>query len=77
MFTEKTPTPRPLSQGSRNEDAEFKGWQKTGSGEVFPLYNITAAGHPARGSTVTGTTLHKLNLRVPDAPLPLTPREKL
>jgi hypothetical protein len=68
MFNEKTPTSRPLSRRTLNEDAEFKGWQSTGSGEVFALYNIKAAGHPAAGSTVTDKTLRKLNLQVPDAP---------
>jgi hypothetical protein len=77
MFNEKTPTSGPLSQGTRNEDAEFKGWQKTGSGEVFALYNIVAAGHPAAGSTVTDKTLHRLNMQVPDAPPPQELLKKL
>jgi hypothetical protein len=34
-------------QCTRNEDAVFKRWQKTGSGEVFALYNITATGDPS------------------------------
>ena len=57
-------------EGSQGEDAVFQGWQKTGSGEVFALFNITAPGHPALGSTVTDKTLQKLHLHVPDAPLP-------
>ena len=48
-------------------DAEFVGWQETGSGETFALYNITAAGHPL-GSTVTDKHLREMNLQVPDAP---------
>jgi hypothetical protein len=61
---------------SSDSDAKFLGWQKTGSGEVFALYNITAAGDPSLGSTVTDKTLHKLNLQVPGAPLPQGPDKK-
>lgn len=50
-------------------DATFLGWQKNSSGEVFALYNVTAADHPSRGSTVTENGLHKLNLHVPGVPL--------
>jgi len=56
----------PPASGS---DAKFLGWQKTPSGENFALYNITAAGHPANGSTVTDRTLRHLNLQVPGTPL--------
>ena len=73
MFKDNNPTAGSLSQSTRNEDAIFKGWQETRSGEVFALYNITSAGHPAVGSTVTERTLHKLNLEVPCAPLPEGP----
>lgn len=52
---------------SSDSDAKFLGWQKTGSGEVFALYNVTAADHPSFGSTVTEKSLQKLNLQVPDA----------
>jgi len=48
-----------------NSDAAFLGWQKTRSGEVFALYNITAASHPSYGSTVTDMTLNRLNLQIP------------
>lgn len=58
---------------SSDSDAKFLGWQKTGSGEVFALYNITAADHPSFGSTVTEKGLQKLNLRVPATPLPQGP----
>jgi hypothetical protein len=57
--------PEDMHPSSSGSDATFLGWQKAGSGEVFALYNITAAGHPSRGSTVTGRTLEKLNLQVP------------
>jgi len=73
MSDGENPMTQSLQQSTQNEDAEFKGWQKTGSGDVIPLYNITAAGHPSRGSTVTDKTLHKLNLHVPGAPLPEGP----
>lgn len=53
---------------SQGQDAEFVGWQKTVSGEKFPLYNITAPRHPARGSTVTDETLRRYRLRVPEIP---------
>ena len=75
MFNEKPQTARPLSQSTRNDDAVFLGWQETRSGKSFALYNIMAAGHPAAGSTVTDRTLHKMNLQVPDAPLPEGVRE--
>jgi len=51
-------------------DAVFVGWQKTSSGEPFALYNITAAHHPSRGSTVTDQTLRKLHLTIPKTPAP-------
>ena len=62
--------PERTNLSGSDSDAEFLGWQKTNSGEVFALYNITASGHPSLGSTVTDKTLHKLNLQVPGAPLP-------
>lgn len=65
--------PERTNPASLDSDAEFLGWQKINSGEVFALYNITAAGHPSLGSTVTDTTLHKLNLEVPGTPLPQGP----
>lgn len=51
-------------------DAVFVGWQKMSSGEEFPLYNITAELHPAKGSTVSDDTLRKLNLQIPATPSP-------
>ncbi len=71
MFKDNSPPDGSSPEDSQGEDAVFKGWQKTGSGEVFALFNITAPGHPALGSTVTDKTLHKLHLQVPDAPLPV------
>lgn len=62
---------------SSESDATFLGWQKTGSGEVFGLYNVTAANHPSRGSTVTENGLRMLNLQVPGVPVPQDPVEKL
>jgi hypothetical protein len=70
MSKDNDPTAGSFSQRTRSEDAVFKGWQKTGSGEVFALYNVTSANHPAFGSTVTDKTLHRLNLQVPGTPFP-------
>lgn len=51
-------------------DAKFLGWQKKGSGEIFPMFNITVAGHPLCYSTVSDATLRKLNLRIPQTASP-------
>jgi hypothetical protein len=51
-----------------NSDAVFIGWQKTLTGEVFPLYNVTAQGHPLYCSTVSDQTLRKQNLKIPQTP---------
>jgi len=48
----------------------FLGWQKTTSGEMFPLYNILRAGHPSYLSTVTQKTLQLLHLPIPRTPSP-------
>ena len=53
-----------------DSDAIFLGWQKTLEGDSFPMFNVTAADHPFFRSTVTGATLRKLNLRVPQTPSP-------
>jgi hypothetical protein len=45
-------------------------WQKTMTGEVFALYNITAQQHPLYRSTVTENTLRQLHLEIPPTPLP-------
>jgi hypothetical protein len=58
------------SPSSGDSDATFLGWQKTRSGKTFALYTVTAANHPSRGSTLTETSLHKLNLQVPGTPRP-------
>jgi hypothetical protein len=71
MFKDNSSPDGYSPEGGQGEDAVFQGWQKTGSGEVFALFNITAPGHPALGSTVTDKTLHKLHLHVPDAPIPV------
>ncbi len=54
------------SPGS-GSDANFFGWQKKSSGEIFPLFNITVADHPYYQSTVSAETLRRLHLRVPPA----------
>ena len=53
------------NSGQADAAAEFLGWQRTGSGEFFAIFNVTAPNHPARGSTVSEKGLGKLNLHVP------------
>jgi hypothetical protein len=77
MFKDQNPTVRILAQSIRNEDAIFIGWQRLRPGKVLAVYNITAAGHPSLGSTVTDNDLRKLNLQVPVAPLPQRTREEV
>jgi len=50
------------------EDAVFIGWQPNSVGGVFPLYTVTASGHPSYGSTVADDTLREMNLQVPNTP---------
>lgn len=57
-----------------DSDAVFLGWQKTLAGDIFPIFNVTAADHPFFHSTVTEATLRKLNLRVPQIPQLYTDR---
>ncbi len=68
MLNGKYPMVRAVPQTNRIQDAVFVGWQKTGGGETFALYTITAADHPSLGSTVTDTSLRKLNLQIPRTP---------
>jgi len=44
-------------------DALFVGWQEKLTGDVFPLYVVTLAGHPYYGSSVSEKTLTELNLK--------------
>lgn len=76
MFTKKNPSAAVLRESIQAKDAVFMGWQRTGLGEFFALYNITAAGHPSLGSTVTEQGLRMLNLRVPRTPIPQGPVKK-
>ena len=46
-------------------DANFLGWQKTKSGDIFPLFNITVRDHPLYQSTVSEATLCREHLRIP------------
>jgi phage/plasmid-like protein (TIGR03299 family) len=48
----------------------FIGWQKTHSGDLYPLYNILTIGHPLYLSTVTEKTLQAQHLRIPRTPSP-------
>ena len=52
-----------------NSDAVFIGWQKTPTGDVFPLFNVTAKNHPLYHSTVSDQTLREQNLKIPGTPL--------
>jgi hypothetical protein len=61
---------RRRNQSDTGTDAVFIGWQPSPWGGVFPLYTITRADHPARGSTVSDRDLRALNLRIPDSPPP-------
>ena len=65
-----------LTNGGRDGDAVFIGWQATRSAGALALYNITAADHPSFGSTVTENGLHKLNLQVPVTPTPKGPEKE-
>lgn len=64
-----------LPRNQQHEHAVFLGWQKTRSGKTYPLYNVTVKGHPYYGSTVSDTTLRRLNLDVPSTPPPHTPAD--
>jgi phage/plasmid-like protein (TIGR03299 family) len=54
----------------RSQEAAFLGWQRTRSGNIFPLYNIVKKDHPSYLSTVTEDTLNALHLRTPRTPSP-------
>jgi hypothetical protein len=58
----------PYKPSAANSDAVFIGWQTIPSGEVFPLYNVTAKNHPLYRSTVSDQTLRKQNLKIPQTP---------
>jgi phage/plasmid-like protein (TIGR03299 family) len=71
--TKHGPSARPDDVGARailGQEAVFLGWQQTGSGDIFPLYNILKIGHPSYLSTVTDKTLHGMHLRIPRTPSP-------
>ena len=57
-----------------DSDAAFLGWQGSLSGDIFPLYTITAEAHPSCHSTVSDVTLRKMHLRTPRtlSPYPAT-----
>ncbi len=58
----------PGNEDESASDAKFIGWQKTSKGELFALYNVTAATHPLFRSTVTEKTLVHNNLQIPQIP---------
>jgi hypothetical protein len=51
--------------GALLADAVFVGWQRTPTGKAFAIYNIIVENHPSYHSTVTGSTLRKLGLKIP------------
>jgi len=53
---------------AQTEDAAFLGWQKIPIGGALALYCVTASAHPSHRSTVSGKTLHNLNLQIPQIP---------
>jgi phage/plasmid-like protein (TIGR03299 family) len=53
-----------------DSDAAFLGWQGSLSGDIFPLYTITAEDHRSCHSTVSDVTLRKMHLRTPRTPSP-------
>jgi phage/plasmid-like protein (TIGR03299 family) len=57
--------PEHINPPGSGSDANFLGWQKTVSGDFFPLFNVTIADHPLYQSTVSDATLRGLHLRVP------------
>lgn len=68
MFGNKNLSASDSPRSIRAEDAVFIGWQPNSVGEVFPLFTITASGHPLYGSTVSDKTLRALNLQIPQTP---------
>jgi hypothetical protein len=56
-------------------DANFVGWQESMSGDFFPLFMITVAGHPSYQSTVSVSSLRRMGLRVPPVLSPYPGKE--
>jgi phage/plasmid-like protein (TIGR03299 family) len=54
----------------QGQEVVFLGWQRTISGDIYPLYNILKLGHPLYRSTVTEKTLQAQHLRIPRTPSP-------
>jgi hypothetical protein len=75
IFEHRNPNEKSKDFEAANSDSVFLGWQKTPSGEVFPLYNVTAKNHPLYHSTVSERTLRKQNLKIPLTP-PSSSNEK-
>ena len=69
MTKEGSPGAPTEPQHPKPDDATFLGWQDSKSGGAFALYTITAAGNPSQGSTVTDSSLLKLNLQIPKTPV--------
>ncbi len=60
----------PKKPSGPTSDADFLGWQKSATGTIIPLFNITDPRHPSYRSTVSDTTLRSMRLRVPEAQSP-------
>ncbi len=56
------------NRSDTKSEAVFIGWQEGLGGTRLALFNITADGHPASGSTVSETTLRELDIQVPRVP---------
>jgi hypothetical protein len=68
--TRQKPRQESIDPKNASSDAVFLGWQKTTSGEVFALFNVTAEQHRLYHSTVSEGTLRQENLKAPPTPLP-------
>jgi hypothetical protein len=77
MFKKRNSLTSALPRRADDEDARFMGWQRTKSGEVIALYNVTATGHPSHGSTLSDSGLRKLNLKIPRTPVYRGPKRKI
>ena len=64
------PTDDILGGAIQGQEAVFLGWQKSASGDIFPLYTVLKTSHPSFQSTVTDKTLRRMHLHIPRTPSP-------